>query len=456
MIFAFISQPVYEAKAKILILPTTAEGLIISTGSEIERVDKVSREDINTEMELFTSEDVIRDTVAYFTDQGKSIGIKKEKKAWYRRIIAFVKRGIDNLLIFLKLKEPLSDFDANVKQLSSAIQVEPVAMSNIIIVELRSEKQEEAAIILNRLVHTYIKHHNEVFSKDDGVGFFNDQATEYHRKLEQAEKQLKDLQSEWQIIDLEDQYKAKIDQLSTLSQDLRNVEVSIDETEAKLSMLLKGIQKDVEITKEMRLIPSIVELEKALVPLYIQRGEVLKSFTKSSREYRNVDSQIRSIQEQIKTEVLKAINTEELELNSLRAKQGSINEKLEMIREEADDLVQKERFLNDLNRKVTLLQENYLLYASKTEDARIFSERKKRNLANVSIAEHATRPAKATFPKTKLMLVVSIIIGFFAAIGVPFTLEFLDHRIKTSQEVENFLSLPVICTLPEVKEIAVE
>ncbi len=115
--------------------------------------------------------------------------------------------------------------------------------------------------------------------------------------------------------------------------------------------------------------------------------------------------------------------------------------------------IQKERFLNNLKRKITLLQENYLLYASKAEHARIFSERKKRNLANVSIAQHATMPVTAVFPKSKLMFIISIIIAGFAAIGTPFTLEFLDHRIKTSQEVESFLSLPVICTLPEVKKI---
>jgi capsular polysaccharide biosynthesis protein len=49
------------------------------------------------------------------------------------------------------------------------------------------------------------------------------------------------------------------------------------------------------------------------------------------------------------------------------------------------------------------------------------------------------------------MVLVSLFIGIFGALGIPFILEFLDHRIKTSDEVQTFLSLPVICTLPEVK-----
>ena len=386
--------------------------------------------------------------------QGKDIGIKGAERAWYQKITVYISRAINKVLLALNLKEPLSKFDTSVKQLSNALKVEPVAMSSIILVKLRSEIQKESAFVLNQLMDTYIKHHNEMFSKDAGINFFDDQANEYKRKLKQTENQLKDLQIQWHIIDLETQYKAKIQQLSELDQELRHLEVLIDETEAELAMLRKGLKKDMEITKEMRGMPSIVELEKALVPLYIERSEILKSFTKSSREYRNVDDQIRSIHEQIRNEVGKALKTEELELNGLRAKHSSLSDKINETQAEANHLIQKERFLNDLKRKVSLLQENYILYASKTEDARIHFERKKRNLASVSIAERATIPAIAAYPNVKLMLMIAIVVACFAAIGTPFILEFLDHRIKTSQEVENLLSLPVLCTIPEVKKLS--
>jgi uncharacterized protein involved in exopolysaccharide biosynthesis len=446
-----IKKPIYEAEAKILILPRTTEGLIISAGSEVERIETVSREDINTEIELLNSEDVIRDTVTHLMEQGKDIGTKAGEVTWYTRVIKFLKGVKNSMLAFLNLRKPLSTMDANVKLLENSIEVEPVAMSNIILVKLRSENPEQSATLLNQLLNSYIKHHNEVFSKDDGIAFFNDQANEYRKQLEQAEEQLKDLQSQWQIIDLETQFRTKIGQLSELDRELKLLEVSIDETEAKLAMLRKGLRHGIELTKEMRFIPSIVELEKALVPLYVERSEILKSFTESSREYQNVNHQINSINQQIKSEVIKAVKTEELELNSLRAKQSSLRKKIAATQAEADKLIQRERFLNELNRKITLLQENYILYASKAEDARINSERIKRKLANVSIAERATVPSTASFPRTNVILMIALVIACFTAIGVPFILEFFDHRIKTSQEIENILSLPVICTLPEVK-----
>ncbi len=47
------------------------------------------------------------------------------------------------------------------------------------------------------------------------------------------------------------------------------------------------------------------------------------------------------------------------------------------------------------------------------------------------------------------MLIISVFVGFFAALGTPFLLEFLDHRLKSPDEVEDLLSLPVISFFTE-------
>ena len=148
---------------------------------------------------------------------------------------------------------------------------------------------------------------------------------------------------------------------------------------------------------------------------------------------------------------MKAIKTDELELESLGIRKKSLQEKISILQEEANELSQKERMLNNLEREGEMLKANYILYASKAEDARIYSERKNRDLANVTIADSATIPSKPAFPKKSLMAAISVIVGLFAALGTPFLLESLDHRIKTSHEAEELLSLPVICSFHEMK-----
>lgn len=451
MLFSYVYTPDYESTAKILLLPRTSEGVIISTGTDERRVAPVSIADINTEIELLTSDDVLEDTVRSFAKTG--MRLKAPAKGWYDKMIDSIKRTIGEALISLRLQPRVSPFDQKVALLTESLEIEPVAMSNVILITLRAERPKVAQVVLNRLLEIYIKHHNDAFSKEEGVQFFDDQATKYRNKLEEAEKKLKQFQKQWNIVSLRRQNEANIALLAEFDQELKHIEILIDQTESRIEMLRKTLQKnkkEILITKEMRMIPSIVELERSIVPLLVRRSEILKSFTPSSRKYQDIERQIEMLREDTRNEVMKAIKIDELELQNLRVRHRSLKEKIGELQEEANDLNQKERILGNLQGDVELLTKNYVLYTSKTEDARIQKERKKRDLANVSIADRASLPVKPVFPKKILMLIISVFVGCFAALATPFLLEFLDDRLKTTDDVEDLLSLPTV-SIPEIK-----
>jgi uncharacterized protein involved in exopolysaccharide biosynthesis len=449
--FGYLVTPLYETHAKILILPRTGEGTVISAGREETRITQVSQQDINTEIELLTSAEVMQDTVSSFLSEGKGLALRVKKTKWHERAIEKLKQIIGKILIALKLKDKVSNFDAKVALLSDSLEVEPVALSNIILVTLEAENPKVAAIVLDRLLDIYIQHHSRVYTKDEGAEFYGDQAQRFQEKLQAAEKRLGEFQKKWHIVDLEEQNKASILQLTELVETYHLNEIAIAEVEMKIKSLKSGLKNDIIVTREMKKIPAIVEIEKGLVPLYLERSEILKTYTKSSREYISINRQIEILQNEIRSEVKKAIATEELELDLLKVKHASLSRKIDAIRLVADDTRYKEKTLNEFEREVALLHKNYMLYASKKEDALIFSDRKRRNLANVSIADRAKIPPKPSFPKRVLFLIISFILGLFAAIGLPFILEFIDHRIKCPQDVEGILSLPVITSVPAQK-----
>ena len=455
MLFAYGYTPYYKSKAKILLLPRTSEGAIISVGRDETRVASVSMEDINTGIELLTSDDVIKDTVRSFMKEGSGgVSLKVSSTTWSDHLSDFIKKVIKEILIFVRLKERLSPFDANVGLLSRSIEVKPVAMSNIILVTLTSEKPKAAAIVLDRLLDTYVKHHNYAFTKEERTRFFEEQALGYRAKLEAAEKKLKGFQTKSSIIDFAKQNEANIEFLSDLRRELEKAEVLYDEIRSRIQILRKSLaenEHDIVITEAMRTFPSIIELEKSITSLLVKRSEIGSNFTPSSRVYKEVERQIKALRGEIRNEIIKSTKTDELELNILLARQKSLKNKIDRLQVEADSLKQKERILQELEREVELFGNNYMLYASKTEEARIYDEREKLDLANVSIADKANVPVKPVFPNRILLLVISVFVGFFAALGTPFVLEFFDHRLKSSEEVECLLSLPVVCAFPEIR-----
>jgi len=451
MAFSFLVPAKYDSTAKILVLQRTSEGVIVSGNLQEPRLSPVSPEDVNTEMELLTSNEVIKQTVESFGQ--KAIGLRVDGPEWYDKITGTLKRGMMNVLLFLKLKEKLSPFDANVQLLKNSLTVEPVVRSNIILITLRSESPKAAQIVLNRLLNIYIKHHNDVFSKREGLSFYQDQEKEFLKKLENAEGKLRSFQDKWNIVELEAENEANVKLLSDLTKDLKELEITYDAARIKVDLLRKAMSetnKNFLVTEEMRIIPAIVELEKGLVPLLIKRSELLDIYTTSSREYQNINSQIAALRQEIRNEVVKAVKTEGLEMQALQNKMESLESRISELKESAKRLSQNQMAINALRREIELARKNYMLYAAKTQDERIYQERISRDLANVSIANYATLPLEPAFPKRLLMLMASIVVGLFAGLAIPFFLEYLDHRIKTPQEAEDLLALPVICAIPEM------
>lgn len=445
MFYAYTCTLKYESTAKVLLLPKTNEGEVISTGVDEKRITPVSDTDVYTEIELIGSETVLRDTVKSFSKEGMSLRVRD--RAWYYSIANVLKKTANKALVVLKLREELlSPVEADVRLLRKSLNIQSEVDSNIIKLTLKAEAPEAASAVLNSLLDVYVKHRNGVLNKEDGVQFYHDNATSYRIQLEKAEKDLKGFQKNWNIVNLEAQNQANITLLTKLNEQLKYLEISYDEAKSRTEILKKGLEdnpNDVLVTKEMRDIPAIIELEKGIVPLLIRRSDISKTFTPSSREYQQITGQIQMIRGEMRREIKKAMMTDELELESLRMKKLSLEEEIGRLKQEANDLNQKERKLNELKRLVNLDKDKYMLYAAKTEDAKIYSERTKRNLANVNIVDRADVPINPAFPNRLLMLFLSVFFGASAALCTPFILESLDNKLKTPEDVEKLLSLPV-------------
>lgn len=452
--YAYTATPIYKSTAKILVLPKTNQDLVISPeDNKRQLIRPVSEEDINTEVDILLSDRVISETVKSL--ENKNIGLKRRDRGLFDTLIDNIKSGVSQLFRWLKLiGDPLPPFEAQVALLKKSLDVEPGYNASIIYVTLRAEHAKSSAAILNRLLEVYIKRHNDVFTIDEGLDFYNDQAEIYRQKLEDAEKKIKVFQKDWRIVNLDRQNESNIDLLTEFNKELKTIEIAYDEAESKIVMLKKILNsnpKEIIFTKEMRNIPAIIELERGIIPLLIKRSEIGTNYTTTSREYIDIVDQIEMLRGEVRKEVGKAIQTDELELESLRIKKESLDNKISELQLEASELHQKEKKLLELQREVNLHKENYVLYSGKTEDARMYNERKNRGLANVSIADSANVPDRPTSPNRILLVGISLFLGFFAAMCMPFILEVLDHKLKTADDVEKLLDLPVVCSLPELK-----
>ncbi|WPC43279.1 YveK family protein [Clostridium sp. JS66] len=68
---------------------------------------------------------------------------------------------------------------------------------------------------------------------------------------------------------------------------------------------------------------------------------------------------------------------------------------------------------------------------------------------NVQIMDGAEIPEKPIKPKKRLNVVIAFFIGLMASVGVSFLLEYMNNTLKTEQDINKYLGLPVIGIIPK-------
>jgi tyrosine-protein kinase len=69
----------------------------------------------------------------------------------------------------------------------------------------------------------------------------------------------------------------------------------------------------------------------------------------------------------------------------------------------------------------------------------------------VQIAERATKPTTAATPRTKLAVIIALLLGLSVGAIIAIGLEFADRRLKEEAEVEELLGLPILAKVPAMR-----
>jgi tyrosine-protein kinase Etk/Wzc len=108
-------------------------------------------------------------------------------------------------------------------------------------------------------------------------------------------------------------------------------------------------------------------------------------------------------------------------------------------------LPEKQMKYSELQRNITILQSNYSLIRNKLESAKI-------NVAvqvgKVQVVDYARLPGKSGQNKNR-MLLMGILLGLGAGVGLAFALEFLDNTIKSVDDVARN-NLAVLGVIPSI------
>ncbi len=214
------------------------------------------------------------------------------------------------------------------------------------------------------------------------------------------------------------------------------------------------------------------KLANAVAEIYIQKG--VEDRTRRARELREfVENQLEDAQKKLKdseeklrmfTERTKITGTGgqmAIELVTLQGKKNEllksytenhpqvleISRKIKFIEEMLTQLPKEELEYARLVREVKLNEDLYLLLSKRAKEAQI-SEADR--VQSAFIVSPAIEPSSPVQPNKRLNLLMGFIIGLILGLIFAFIIEHLDTSIATIEEVEEFLSLPVVGIIPHI------
>ena len=454
--FAMLTPNRYKSSMKILIKNERVDAAVSAEEHTWTDRKGVSEEAINSEIELLKSKDLVQQVA-------EKLHLDKRNKE--PGLLSALRRRNDG--------RPMGLDDA-IQNLQNNLEVSPVKKADIIEITYVDTSPEMSAAVLKQLADDYLDKHLKLHQTPGAHQFFKDQSSTYEQQLRSVQGELTGFRKRNEVTDLETQKKLALNYQSDLEKVLMRTEADIQDAGKKIEQMRQQINSmPARILTQSREIPNQFAVERfnsALLELRNKRTLLLTKFREDDRLVQEVDTQIQDTKMALeKAEKFKGVENQtdqnpvrqglepelhktEAALAGLRAQKETLNRQLGEYQGRLKQLEEATLKNNELERSLKQTEEAYKLYSKKEEEARISEALDQQKIANVMIAESPTVPLSPFKPNRPLTMALGLLLGLFGSISAAFMLEYFNDSVRTSDDLEALVGLPVLATIPAARE----
>jgi uncharacterized protein involved in exopolysaccharide biosynthesis len=456
----------YESELKILVKLGRVDPVLSSEGGASPRSSPdVSTEELNSEVELIKSQDLLEGVVVNVgldqTDPGKT-GI------W-----AFLAEELAEELeplIGRHAAVPGSRTSLAVEDLEGRLRVEAINRTRLISVRYRAGDPALAARVLQTLADLYLEKHLSVHRIPGTLDFLAQQVEHYRTQLSTLESSVAMFPVEQEAFSPSVEKDSALERLSQFQVLEQETTAAIAEASRRISSLESDLASTPSrITTQLRVSDNpylLQQLRSTLVNLELKHTELQSRFGPDYRPLQEVESQIAQAREAIavaektptREETTDRDPTRTLiegdlvkvrsDLASMRARKGETQESIRKYQAMVEGLSQKEIAYQRLVRSVKEAEDIYLVYTRRLEEARIAEEMDRRRILNVAVVEGPTVPSMPAGPRPALILLLGAVLASALSVVVTFILDRLNASFHTPDDVEDILNVPVLASVP--------
>jgi len=413
-IWSFVQTPIYQASATVLIEPEPPKVLNIQ---DVTPIGSPTQEYYRTQYELMTSRPI-------------------------------VEKVIETLNLKARIPELARSVDP-VRSLQNAILVEPRRNTRLVSVKFEHPNPQLATEVTNALVRQYVKHNLDIKLRgaQEAMTWLNEQMTSLRAKVQESSVALQNYRVKVGIMGLQEQRQITAQKIMDFNKQYLEAQAQRLSVEAKMNELQRvtgsgGAQTIFTVADSL----LIQKLKQEASELEVTKAKLSKTYKEKHPEILKIDAQIEQVNQRIDGEIKNMMRAVQTEFRVARAREETLLGNVNRLRTEAQELNEKEIQYLNLQRDSDSNQQLYEAVLKRLKETGITGGLETNN---VSVIEEATQPRIPIRPRKSINLLISIIVGLLVGVGTALTIEYFDTTVKTPDDVERYLGLPVIGIVPQ-------
>ena len=343
------------------------------------------------------------------------------------------------------------------------IVTKPYKDTEILQVSVTGKSPEQAQQANDLLVQGFIQRLTDLSHEEqkDTREFLEQRLGDAKDELTKAEDKLQKYQAENKMYSTDDQMKQVTEKLNIVDKAKAENQLNLETAQAGLNSVNSQLESaGVSIADS----PAIQQYKTQLAQLEATKASYVGKFTDEHPKMQEINNQIATARASLNDEISKIVAQQapssspvqqglladkfknEAAIAVAKSKQSALdamdaeNEKL------IESLPEKEEGYVRVKRDVDVTNEIYIMLAKRLEEAKI-AEVMVPN--EVQVVDEATLPEKPVKPRKVLVMAIMTVLGLLVGIGSVVAHAMLYRKVRTAEDVEKELGLPVLGMIPD-------
>ena len=342
------------------------------------------------------------------------------------------------------------------QMLRNKLEVDEVRNTDLLQISVFSTDPQEAADIANKIVAVYqekrVEEEKDILNR--AVSTMNEEVSKQQRKVDEALAEVARIRDEEHIVDLNPE--GTEDAQAPVNNIVVKQEGEVNDAETQVATLSSKLEQIEKLKGEdlMRMMPTLNIQDptiQKILPNYqdavAQEALLLNSgLGENHPKVKALRAQKEVYTKQLEEQVTIIRSALAKNLKTAQTTRGELQKRL-------DSINNRQLSSKNLNASYTRAKNAYIKEKLLLDSVRTRAQTQTMELAMpriaVSVKQVAEPPSYAARPRVGLNLTLGALVGIVVGLGLAFFIEYLDTSVKTMEDVENLLGVPVLAIIPK-------